>query len=116
MLLLSGPLGGILDLLANAQHWLVAALGIGLVVFVHELGHFIVAKRCRVRVEIFSLGFGPRLFGWVRGDTDYRVSLVPIGGYVKMAGDHPGEDLEGSDEELPQKSVAQRFAIFSAGV
>jgi regulator of sigma E protease len=91
-------------------------LGIGLVIFVHEAGHFLVAKKCGVRVEIFSLGFGPRLCGFRGGDTDYRLSLVPIGGYVKMAGDNPGEALEGDDSELPSKSIAQRFAIFSAGV
>src|SRR5438105_12455326 len=57
------------------------AVGIGLVIFVHELGHFLVAKWAGVRVEVFSLGFGPRLLGFRRGDTDYRVSLVPLGGY-----------------------------------
>ena len=96
--------------------WSLVALGIGLVIFVHELGHFVVAKRCGVRCEVFSLGFGPRVLGLRRGDTDYRISLVPIGGYVKMAGDNPGEDLDGAADELPSKSVGQRFAIFSAGV
>jgi regulator of sigma E protease len=101
---------------SSLSFWALAIIGIGLVVFVHEAGHFLVAKHYRVRVEIFSLGFGPRLFGWKRGDTDYRVSLVPIGGYVKMAGDNPGESLQGDGGELPSKSVGQRFAIFSAGV
>ena len=76
-------LGAFLD---GISSWAWAVLGIGLVIFVHELGHFLVAKRCGVRCEIFSLGFGPRLFGVQRGDTDYRISLVPIGGYVKIAG------------------------------
>jgi regulator of sigma E protease len=108
--------GTVLAFLSNASSWLVAIGGIGLVVFVHELGHFLVAKRFGVRVETFSLGFGPRLFGFRRGDTDYRIGLVPIGGYVKMAGDAPGDvsQLDGSD--LPSKSIGQRFAIFSAGV
>ncbi len=96
--------------------WLLAIGGIGLVVFVHELGHFLVAKKCGVRVEAFSIGFGPRIFGFRRGDTDYRLSLVPIGGYVKMAGDNPGDALQGDGSDLPSKSVGQRFAIFAAGV
>ncbi len=107
------PLASILGV---STSWLLAVLGIGLVIFVHELGHFLVAKKCGVRCEIFSLGFGPRLFGFRRGHTDYRISLVPIGGYVKMAGDNPGETLEGDEGELPSKSVLQRLAIFSAGV
>ncbi len=60
-------------------------------IFVHELGHFLAAKWFGVRVLIFSLGFGKRLFGFKRGDTDYRVSALPFGGYVKMAGDDPSE-------------------------
>ena len=63
---------------------------LGIMVLVHEFGHFAVAKLCGVRVETFSIGFGPRLFGWRRGDTDYRLSLLPLGGYVKMFGDEPG--------------------------
>ncbi len=68
------------------------ALVLGLVIFVHELGHFIAAKMRRVRVLAFSVGFGPRLFGIVRGGTDYKVSAIPLGGYVQMAGDSPLED------------------------
>ena len=56
-------------------------------VVVHEFGHFAVAKLCKVRVEAFSFGFGPRLFGYKHGDTDYKVCLLPLGGYVKMAGE-----------------------------
>jgi len=104
------------SLASNVSSWSLAIAGIGLVVFVHELGHFLVAKRYGVRVEIFSLGFGPRLLGVKRGDTDYRLSLVPIGGYVKMAGDNPGDPLQGDGGELPSKPVGQRFAIFAAGV
>ncbi|WP_260704365.1 RIP metalloprotease RseP [Edaphobacter flagellatus] len=71
----------------------IIQLGIvlGIMVLVHEFGHFAVAKLCGIRVETFSIGFGKRLFGFRRGDTDYRVSLLPLGGYVKMAGDNPGE-------------------------
>ena len=64
---------------------------IGVMVVVHEFGHFAVAKLCGVRVESFSVGFGPRLFGIKRGDTDYKVCLLPLGGYVKMTGENPGE-------------------------
>jgi regulator of sigma E protease len=67
---------------------------IGVMVVVHEFGHFIVAKLCKVRVEAFSFGFGPRLFGWKYGDTDYKVCLIPAGGYVKMTGENPGDNLE----------------------
>ena len=64
---------------------------IAVMVVVHEFGHFAVAKLCRVRVEAFSIGFGPRLFGVKRGDTDYKVCLLPLGGYVKMTGENPTE-------------------------
>jgi regulator of sigma E protease len=65
---------------------------LGLVIFVHELGHFLMAKARRVRVLRFSLGFGPALVAFHRGETEYRLSWVPLGGYVQMAGDSPGED------------------------
>src|SRR6516162_11279921 len=64
---------------------------IGVMVVVHEFGHFAVAKLCGVRVEAFSIGFGPRLFGIKRGDTDYKICLLPLGGYVKMTGENPSE-------------------------
>ncbi|MFT5051474.1 MAG: regulator of sigma E protease [Chlamydiales bacterium] len=105
------------------QIWRIfqVVFGIGLVIFVHEAGHFIAARLCRVRVEIFSLGFGPRLFGWRRGATTYQVAVVPLGGFVKMAGEEIGEegsrpaDLQyGGD--LRSKSVGQRFFIYSGGV
>jgi len=67
------------------------AIVLGIMVLVHEFGHFAVAKLCGIRVEVFSIGFGKRIFGFRRGDTDYRLSLLPLGGYVKMSGDNPGE-------------------------
>jgi regulator of sigma E protease len=91
-------------------------LGIGLVIFVHESGHFLAARWCKVRVDVFSLGFGPKLWSTTRGDTTYQVALVPLGGYVKMAGEEPGEDGEQSPDDLRSKSVGQRFLIFSGGV
>lgn len=105
-------LGVSLDAIGNS---LLVAFGIGLVVFVHELGHFLCARFVGVRVEVFSLGFGPRLWGFVRGGTDYRFSMVPVGGYVKMAGDVPGETT-GHPEELLSRSVGERALIFSGGV
>ena len=68
---------------------------LGVMVFVHELGHFIVAKLCGVRVEAFSIGFGKRLFGFRRGDTEYKVCILPLGGFVKMAGEMGGAGIPG---------------------
>lgn len=67
---------------------------VGVMVIIHELGHFIVAKLCGVRVEAFSFGFGPRLFGFKYGETDYKVCLLPLGGFVKMTGENPEQNLE----------------------
>jgi regulator of sigma E protease len=93
------------------------ALGIGLVIFVHESGHFVAARLCGVRVDVFSLGFGPRLFGWRRGRTLYQLALVPLGGYVKMAGEEAaGSERAPAPDELPSKTVGQRFLIYSGGV
>src|SRR5208282_5678605 len=69
---------------------------VGVMVVVHEFGHFLVAKLCRVRVEAFAFGFGPRLFGFKYGDTDYKVCLLPLGGFVKMTGESPEQNLETS--------------------
>jgi len=95
-------------------------LGLGLVIFVHELGHFIAAKAVDIRVEQFALGFGTRLFGFKRGETDYRINLLPLGGYVKMAGQEdfaPLKEEERPDPRaFPNKSIGQRFAVISAGV
>ncbi len=92
-------------------------LGIGLVIFVHELGHFLAARMCGVRVETFSLGFGPRLIGWRRGDTLYQIALLPIGGFCRMAGEDPtANDGRPAPDELRAKSVGQRFFIYSGGV
>src|SRR5437867_6505522 len=68
---------------------------LGSAVVLHEFGHFIVAKLLRIRVETFSVGFGPRLFGRKVGTTDYRVSAIPLGGYVKLGGDESNAPLEG---------------------
>jgi regulator of sigma E protease len=74
---------------------------VGVMVVVHEFGHFAVAKLCGVRVEAFSFGFGPRLFGVKYGDTDYKVCLLPLGGFVKMTGEAPEQNLEAPGAETP---------------
>src|SRR5208282_4086188 len=91
------------------------ALVIGVMVLVHEWGHFVVARLFSVRVETFSVGFGPRLTGWRRGPTDYRISALPLGGYVKMAGDTPEEDRAGAPDEFLSKPRWQRALILLAG-
>lgn len=91
------------------------ALVLGVLVFVHELGHYSVAKWCGVRVEVFSLGFGKRLWGFRRGDTDYRLSLLPLGGYVKMSGENPMEERTGDPGEFTSHPRWQRFLIAIAG-
>src|ERR1044071_2116297 len=91
------------------------ALVLGVLVFIHEFGHYAVAKLCGVRVEVFSLGFGKRLWGFSKGDTDYRLSLLPIGGYVKMAGENPMESRTGDPGEFMSHPRWQRFLIAAAG-
>jgi regulator of sigma E protease len=88
---------------------------LGFLIFFHEAGHFIVAKLFRVRVLVFSFGFGKRLFGFQAGGTDYRVSLVPLGGYVRMAGDNPEENQPANPDEFLSKPKWQRFLILFAG-
>src|SRR5437868_13232610 len=88
---------------------------LGPLVFIHELGHHIAAKLFGVRVEVFSLGFGKRLFGFKRGGTDYRVSALPFGGYVKMAGENPMEERTGASDEFMSHPRWQRILIAFAG-
>ena len=93
---------------------ILTILGISLILFVHEGGHYLAARRCGVRVEVFSLGFGPRLFGWRSGDTDYRISLLPLGGYVKLAGE--GQNGTCQPGDLGAASTNQRLLIFAGGI
>lgn len=90
-------------------------LVLGFLIFAHESGHFMFAKLFRVKVLVFSFGFGKRLLGFKRGDTDYRVSLIPLGGYVRMAGDTPEDDQTGAPDEFLSKPKWQRFVILVAG-
>ena len=98
-----------------ATNILAFVIVLGFLIFVHEAGHFLFAKLFRVRVLVFSFGFGKRLFGFRKGDTDYRVSLVPLGGYVRMAGDNPDENVPGNPDEFLSKPKWQRFLILFAG-
>ena len=86
---------------------------IGVMVVVHELGHFVVAKLCNVRVEAFSFGFGPRLFGFRIGETDYKVCLLPLGGFVKMTGETES-GLTGSPSEMDGDAAANNPRAFTA--
>src|SRR5438876_885506 len=93
----------------------VAIVVLGVIIVLHELGHFLVAKFFKIKVETFSVGFGPRLFGFRKGDTDYRISAFPLGGYVKMAGETPMDTVTGEDYEFLSKPKWQRFLVASAG-
>jgi regulator of sigma E protease len=88
---------------------------LGVLIFVHELGHFLMARRIGVRVLTFSLGFGPKLIGFRRGDTEYCISAVPLGGYVKMAGENPDDPRTGASDEFLSKSKWQRFQVLVMG-
>jgi regulator of sigma E protease len=88
---------------------------LGVMILAHEFGHFLIAKLFGVRVDVFSVGFGPRLWGFRRGPTDYRLSALPLGGYVKMAGDNPSEERAGAPDEFLSKPRWQRFLIALAG-
>jgi regulator of sigma E protease len=88
---------------------------LGVLIFVHELGHFVMARRVGVRVLKFSLGFGPRLVGFTRGDTEYVISAIPLGGFVKMAGENPDDPRSGRDDEFLSKSKWERFQILIMG-
>ncbi len=104
-----------MDMLNNVSTSILAFIVVlGVVIFVHEAGHLLVAKGFGVRVLAFSLGFGKRLWGFERNGTDYRISLVPLGGYVRMSGELPGE--EGDDpSDFLNKPRWQRFLIYLAG-
>src|ERR1700684_570105 len=105
--------------MANFHNALVAIVSVtlvlGIVIFVHEWGHFIAAKLSGIRVDVFSFGFGPRIFGVKRGDTDYRISALPLGGYVRMAGDNPVEERTGAAYEFLSRPRWQRCLIAIAG-
>lgn len=88
---------------------------IGVVITIHEFGHFAVAKALKIRVVTFSIGFGPRLIGFARGGTDYRLCAFPVGGYVKMAGETYDDERKGSPDEFLAHPRWHRFLVAVAG-
>ena len=102
-------------LLSRLDYLLWAILVLGALIFVHELGHFLVAKRAGVRVLKFSLGFGPKIIGFTRGGTEYLLSAIPLGGYVKMHGEDPKEEVADPEGSFSAQSVGWRSLIILAG-
>ena len=102
-------------LVSNSFGIIIAIIALGFMVFVHELGHFIAAKRSGIRVERFSIGFGPKLIGFNRGGTEYRISMLPFGGYVKMAGENPSEGTTGAPDEFQSAPVKKRIFVAVSG-
>jgi regulator of sigma E protease len=91
------------------------AVVLGFMILIHEFGHFAAAKLFKVRVEVFSIGFGKRLLGFRKGETDYRISAIPLGGYVKMSGENPMDERTGDAGEFLAHPKWQRFVIALAG-
>lgn len=103
--------------------FLMAVLGLGLIILIHEFGHFAAAKACDVYVEAFAIGFGPAIVAKKYGETEYRLNLLPLGGYVKMLGQDDMDSTQMTSEEVAEnpraysaKTVPQRMLIISAGV
>ena len=94
---------------SSIQGIIFAILALGFLIFIHELGHFLAAKRSGIRVEKFSIGFGPTLIGFTRGETEYCISVVPFGGYVKMAGENPKERSEGGHYIVAEDNPTGEF-------
>src|SRR3954471_13170579 len=92
--------------------WLLVLIGV--MILIHELGHYWAARFFDVKVEVFSFGFGPRLFGFTRGETDFRFSAILFGGYVKMAGEQPGEETN-DPRAFISKPRWQRLIVAFAG-
>jgi regulator of sigma E protease len=88
---------------------------LGVLIFFHELGHFLVAKKVGIRVDQFSLGFPPTIFKYKYGETTYSIGLLPLGGFVKMAGENPDEESSGASDEYMSKTILQRAAVIIAG-
>src|SRR5271156_405464 len=94
---------------------LVVVVVLGIMIFIHESGHFLAAKSFGVRVLVFSLGFGKTLLHITHGETDYRISVLPFGGYVKMAGDDPSEVRQGDHGEFLSQPRWKRFVVVVMG-
>jgi len=98
-----------------ASNIVIALIVLSVIIVIHELGHFLVAKFFKIKVETFSVGFGPRLLGFKKGETDYRISAFLLGGYVKMAGETPSDTITGEAYEFLSKPKWQRFLVAAAG-
>src|ERR1700758_5537098 len=100
-------------------HFIVTAVTmavvLGVMILIHEWGHYAAAKFFKVRVEVFSIGFGKRLLGFRRGETDYRIAAIPLGGYVKMSGENPMDERTGDPAEFLSHPRWHRFIIAIAG-
>ena len=94
---------------------LAVAVVLGFMILIHEFGHYAAAKFFKVRVEVFSIGFGKRLVGFRKGETDYRISVIPLGGYVKMSGENPMDERTGDAGEFLSHPKWQRFIVALAG-
>ncbi len=105
-----------LDSLDPVLNVLKTIFGIGGLIFVHELGHFLVGRWCGVRAEIFSIGFGPALLKWTPGATEYRLAPIPLGGYVKFLGENPDEEAEPAPDSFQSATYPRKAAILLAGV
>ena len=103
-----------LSILPYIRTIFLAIIPLGFIIFIHELGHFYAAKRCGIKVNTFSLGFGPRLIGFVRGETEYRISALPFGGYVQLEGENPNEQT-GAAGEFASASIGERAFVVAAG-
>lgn len=88
---------------------------LGVLILIHELGHFLIARRVGIRVEAFAIGFGPRLFGFRQGETEFKICLFPLGGYVKMVGEDPEDARADDPNAFTAKSVPARFGVVAAG-
>jgi regulator of sigma E protease len=92
------------------------AVALGLIIFVHELGHFLACKWFGVWVRKFAIGFGPPLITWTRGDTEYSLRAFPLGGFVEPMGDHPESEGGGDPRALWRRPAWQRIVVFAGGV
>lgn len=109
-----GFIESILSIFPAIKTVFLAIIPLGFLIFIHELGHFLAAKRAGIKVNVFSLGFGPKLLGFHHGGTDYRLSLLPFGGYVQMEGETPGEQT-GAEDEFATASLGNRAFVVIAG-
>ena len=104
----------ILSIIPGIKAVLLAIIPLGFLIFIHELGHFLAAKRAGIKVNTFSLGFGPKIFGFTKGETLYKISLLPFGGYVAMEGENPTEQT-GAEGEFGSASLGNRAFVVIAG-